>query len=320
MLGFSLGPGARVGFGAIVGGAQVALGEGARVAPFSLVVADEVVLGPRARIGPLTMVRVRRLSLGPFARIGALVMVAGRERFFMHSAFTLGTNARIFPLCWVDCGQHVHVGDDSCLGGGTHVFTHGSFLSYLEGYPVNSGDVHVGDNVYIAWRCVLLPGTRIEGDAVVGAKSLLKGSFPRGVLLAGTPAKIVRQPYPPTPDASERRKRLVEVLSRVADVLEARGEKVIRESLSTEGVCLSWISAPRGALRLVWSPAPETGAPAAGTILVLDGHAPPREGSYIDAKERRYRIAKREKALGDVVRRICHYHGIRLVEVIDPMQ
>lgn len=315
--GVALGPGARVGFGAILAGKRVALGRGARILPMTLVMADEIQLGARARIGPVTMIRVRKLALGPFARIGALTIASGRERFFLRSSLTLGTNARIFPLCWIDCGQNVHVGKDSCLGGGTHVFTHGSFLSYLEGYPVNSGNVHVGDNVYVAWRCVLLPGTRLDGDAVVGAKSLVRGNFPRGVLVAGSPAKILRQPYPPALSETERNERLLEVLTRVAEVLEGMGESVAREQLSAEGFSLTWRSAPQGTQRLEWQPRPDAAPAREGTIVVVDGAPPPEEGSYVDAAERRYRFAKRERALGEVVRRIFHYHGIRLTEQLE---
>lgn len=319
LAGFELARGARIGFGAIVAAGTVRLGEGARVLPLTLVVADTIELGPRARVGPVSMVRVRRLRVGAFGRIGALVIAVGRERYFQRSELSLGVNGRIFPLCWLDCGQRVHVGNDSCLGGATHVFTHGSFLSYLEGFPVKTGDVFVGDNVYIAWRCVLLPGTHVAGDAVVGAKALVRGSFERGVLIAGSPAKILRQPYPPTLSADERRARLLEVLGRIADTIEESGVPVERETTSEDEVVIVWRPGTRREARLVWHRGREAPPAPPGTIVVVDGQAPPRDGAYVDASRRRYRLTSREAALGRVVRRVFHYHGIRLIEDIEDL-
>lgn len=51
--------------------------------------------------------------------------------------------------------------------------------------------ISVGKNSFIGMRSVLLPGTTIGDNCIVGACSVVKGTFPDGVVLAGNPAKIL---------------------------------------------------------------------------------------------------------------------------------
>jgi acetyltransferase-like isoleucine patch superfamily enzyme len=53
--------------------------------------------------------------------------------------------------------------------------------------------VKVGKNVWIAARCILLPGVTIGDNSVVGCGSVVTKSFPNNVLIIGNPAKIVRE-------------------------------------------------------------------------------------------------------------------------------
>jgi hypothetical protein len=124
----------------------------------------------------------------------------------------------------------------------------------------------------------------------------------------------VRQPYPPKLTPDERRGRLVEVLRAIAHSIESGGERLERETMSEQQVVLLWRPGQRGETRLAWRHGDEAPAAPPGTIVIVDGAAPPAEGSYVDARRRRYRIRRREAALGRAVRRVFHYHGIRLME------
>jgi acetyltransferase-like isoleucine patch superfamily enzyme len=53
--------------------------------------------------------------------------------------------------------------------------------------------VTVGDNVWVGALCVLLPGTVIGDNAVIGAGSVVRGEVPAGELWAGAPARFVRK-------------------------------------------------------------------------------------------------------------------------------
>jgi acetyltransferase-like isoleucine patch superfamily enzyme len=54
-------------------------------------------------------------------------------------------------------------------------------------------DVIIGDNVWIGWGAIILKGVEIGDNSIVAAGSVVLGKFPRNVIIAGNPAKIVKQ-------------------------------------------------------------------------------------------------------------------------------
>jgi acetyltransferase-like isoleucine patch superfamily enzyme len=55
-----------------------------------------------------------------------------------------------------------------------------------------SGDIEIGENAWIGARAILLAGTRIGADGIVGAGALVAGVVPAGATVAGNPGRIVR--------------------------------------------------------------------------------------------------------------------------------
>lgn len=51
--------------------------------------------------------------------------------------------------------------------------------------------IRVGSNCFIGMRSMLLPGTSIGDNVIVGAGAIVKGKIPDGVVVAGNPAKVV---------------------------------------------------------------------------------------------------------------------------------
>jgi len=51
--------------------------------------------------------------------------------------------------------------------------------------------ISVGENCFIGMRSILLPGTRIGNNVIVGAGAVVKGYIPDGVVIVGNPAKII---------------------------------------------------------------------------------------------------------------------------------
>ncbi|KDB08745.1 transferase hexapeptide repeat containing protein [Burkholderia sp. lig30] len=51
--------------------------------------------------------------------------------------------------------------------------------------------VVIGNNVFIGVGSIILKGTQIGDDSVVGAGSVVHGVFPERVILAGNPAKVI---------------------------------------------------------------------------------------------------------------------------------
>ena len=59
--------------------------------------------------------------------------------------------------------------------------------------PAERDAVSIGDNVFIGARALVLKGSRIGDDAVVGAGAVVSGEVPGGCVVAGNPAVVVRR-------------------------------------------------------------------------------------------------------------------------------
>lgn len=51
----------------------------------------------------------------------------------------------------------------------------------------------IGDNVFIGVNSVILPGAHIGNNVIIGAGSVVSGDIPDNVVVAGNPAKVIRQ-------------------------------------------------------------------------------------------------------------------------------
>ncbi len=56
--------------------------------------------------------------------------------------------------------------------------------------------VHIGQNVFIGCNCLILKGTEIGDDCVIGAGSVVSGKFEAGSVIAGNPAKVIKKAQP----------------------------------------------------------------------------------------------------------------------------
>ncbi len=51
--------------------------------------------------------------------------------------------------------------------------------------------IRVGKNCFIGMRTILLPGTTLGDNVIVGAGAVVKGTFPDNVVIGGNPARII---------------------------------------------------------------------------------------------------------------------------------
>lgn len=51
----------------------------------------------------------------------------------------------------------------------------------------------VGNNVYIGYEAVILPGTVIGDNVIVGARAVVRGHVPANTVYAGVPAKFIKR-------------------------------------------------------------------------------------------------------------------------------
>lgn len=77
------------------------------------------------------------------------------------------------------------------------------------GAPVRIAPVEIGENVWVAAGAILLPGTNIGENSVVGAAAVCMRSFPANKVILGNPAKVAM----PIPSIDEREWQTADALA-----------------------------------------------------------------------------------------------------------
>ena len=141
-----------------------------------------------------THVAQRRLiTLGRSPSISPDVSLSNAERIF------IGDRVRIGSRCHLWAGPShgsIFIGDDVLFGpevmltAATYNFRHGSPVATQ---TMQEQDIHIGNDVWLATRVIVLPGTRIGDGSIIAAGSVVKGDIPAMSIVAGTPGKVVSQ-------------------------------------------------------------------------------------------------------------------------------
>lgn len=65
----------------------------------------------------------------------------------------------------------------------------------MEGKRINpSKDVNIGDHVWIGNKTIILKGSEIADDSIVGSGAVVSGKYTdNNVVIAGNPAKIIKR-------------------------------------------------------------------------------------------------------------------------------
>jgi maltose O-acetyltransferase len=173
----------------------VARGETAQIAP--AVTLARLAMAP---LPPFTANRVRTALLRAAGMtIGRGTMIFGPIRFSgtPHPAahVTIGQDVIINIGCLLDAAAHIHIGDRVGIGQHVMILTnrhrigpHGRRLGGLEALPV-----HIGDGAWLSTRAVVLPGITVGDGAVVAAGAVVTRPVPPDPLVAGVPARVVRE-------------------------------------------------------------------------------------------------------------------------------
>ena len=137
-----------------------------------------------ARIEPGVTIR-DRVSIGKRAVImmGAVINIGceiGEETMVDMNA-VLGARAKL--------GKHVHLGAGAVVAG------------VLE--PPSASPCEIGDNVLIGANAVILEGVKVGANSVVAAGAVVVEDVPENVVVAGTPAKIIKTVDAKTKDKTQ---------------------------------------------------------------------------------------------------------------------
>ena len=114
---------------------------------------------------------------------------------------TIGDGCRFGAYNHITCTNRIQIGNGVLTGKWVTITdnSHGATdLKTLEITPsrrpiVSKGPVIIGDNVWIGDKATILGGVSIGRNAVVGANSVVTRDVPDFCIVAGNPAKIIKQ-------------------------------------------------------------------------------------------------------------------------------
>lgn len=102
----------------------------------------------------------------------------------------LGENCRIGPD--VIIGSDVLMNPDVVIMTTSHAFENPEIPIRLQGASAIQ-PIHIGDDVWIGTRAVILPGVTVGRGAIIGAGSIVTKDIPPYAIAGGSPAKVIRQ-------------------------------------------------------------------------------------------------------------------------------
>jgi maltose O-acetyltransferase len=104
----------------------------------------------------------------------------------------IGRVVYVAPTAYLDPGQPwlIEIDDESVIGPWAIVLAHDASTRLHTGHTL-VGRVRIGRRVYVGHGAIVLPGSTIGDDAVIGPGAMVRGEIPAGAVAIGNPAHVV---------------------------------------------------------------------------------------------------------------------------------
>lgn len=130
--------------------------------------------------------RAQRLGFGADSSIYNSALVFG--------SVSIGQNTWIGPNVLLDgSGGPLEIGSFCAISAGSHIYTHDTVLWAVSGGKAahRTAPVRIGDCTYLGAQTIVVSGTTIGDQCVVGANSFVNRDVPARTVVAGSPARPI---------------------------------------------------------------------------------------------------------------------------------
>lgn len=147
----------------------------------------------------------RRIRIGTRTSIQAYSILGAWERYGQDEHYEpeiiIGNNCNIGEFCHITAINKITIGDGLLTGRFVYIGdnSHGELSKDNADIPpvrrklVTKGEIIIGENVWIGDKVTVLSGVHIGNNVVVAANSVVTKDFPDNCMIAGAPAKIIKQ-------------------------------------------------------------------------------------------------------------------------------
>jgi len=177
----AIGPGDRLAsrFGAFGSGSCLAFPTGAVFGERWIHIGRDTLVGPHVSISA-GMVPGQEMVTDPVVRIGDRCMIGRGSHIVGHFQVEVGDDVHTGPYVYITDQNHGYEDPDEVV-----------HAQWPRDIPVV-----IGSGSWIGTGVVVLPGTVLGKNVVVGAGAVVRGTFPDHCVIAGVPARVVRSYVP----------------------------------------------------------------------------------------------------------------------------
>lgn len=158
----------------------------------AIIEVKEGFIGDRSIIRSGAVIRGTRVILGTESYLDHGALIGGGSCYESESSLEAGAWLHMGWNSQINIARRVDIGEEVGIGIETKIFTHGAYLPFDCGFPVQWGPVSIGSRVWLpnAW---INPNVTIGDNVVIAARSLVNNHIPSGCLAGGTPAKVLKK-------------------------------------------------------------------------------------------------------------------------------
>jgi acetyltransferase-like isoleucine patch superfamily enzyme len=145
-------------------------------------------------------VRIRRrggyIAVGKFTRFEEGCRIAVISRKEKRASLIIGAFSTIGARTLINVTEQIIIGDHCLIAWDCDImdtdFHRLREIDYRASPPI-AAPVHIGNNVWIGTRCIILKGVTIGDNSVIAAGSVVTRDVPGNTLAGGNPARVIRR-------------------------------------------------------------------------------------------------------------------------------
>lgn len=152
--------------------------------------------------GPLRICGSRFISIGRNFSAGLFFRIEALDSYFdelFSPSITIGDNVSFQDYCHVGCVERIVIGDGTLIGSNVLISDHNHGYSIPEESEIipvmrklSHAPVLIGKHVWIGDGAKILSGVKLGDGVIVGANAVVTHSFPDRVVIAGVPARVIK--------------------------------------------------------------------------------------------------------------------------------
>jgi acetyltransferase-like isoleucine patch superfamily enzyme len=153
-------------------------------------------VGPRCRFERVRARRVSQITLGPGNALSEGCWLWPVDAPHSGIRITIGTHNYFNRDCMIDACGSVMIGDNNMFGPGVYMTDSNHSLipgKRLADCPMEIGRIIIGNGCWIGAKAVILKDVILGDRCVIAAGAVVTKSFPAGSVVAGVPAKLLKQ-------------------------------------------------------------------------------------------------------------------------------